>query len=137
MHTAQRPRRRDWLTGLTAGALLGFLILGLGARAGMRVVALASGQAPSFTIEGSLAVGLLGALTGAVIAALFLALRAALPGRRWLRGALFWTICGALALRGLRPVSLLNAGIFLPLFLLHGVLLHTFWCRIPRSPNHR
>ena len=130
MHTTSRPRRRDWLAGLVAGAALGFVFLGVGSRAGMRLVALAAGQAPAFTIEGSIAVSLLGALTGAVIATLFLLLRTALPTHRWIRGALFWTLCGALVLRGLHPVTWLNAGIFLPLFLLHGVLLHIFWCRV-------
>jgi hypothetical protein len=130
MHTPHRPGRRDWLAGLGAGAALGFVILGVGARAGMRLVALASGQAPTFTVEGSIAVGLLGALTGALVATIFLLLRTTFPTRRWTRGAIFWAMCGALALRGLRPVTLLNAGIFLPLFVLHGALLHTFWCRV-------
>jgi len=130
MHSLHRPDRRDWLTGLTAGAGLGFVFLGVGARVGMRVIALSSGQAPTFTIEGSIAVSLLGALTGALIAAVFLLARTTLPTRRWVRGALFWAVCGALALRGLRPITALNAGIFLPLFLAHGVLLHTFWCRV-------
>ena len=135
MHTLNRPSRRDWLAGLVAGASLGLVLLGIGARVGMRLFAVASGQAPTFTIEGSIAISLLGALTGALVATVFLALRTALPGHRWVRGALFCTICGALALRGLHPVTPLKAGLFLPLFLVHGVLLHTFWCRVhlPRS----
>ena len=130
MHTQRRPRRRDWIAGLAAGASLGFVILGVGARAGMRIIAVASGQAPLFTIEGSIAVSLLGALTGAFVATVFLAVRTTFPTRRWVRAALFWAICGAIALRGLHPVTMLNAGVFLPLVLLHGVLLHTFWCRV-------
>ena len=130
MHTLRRPGRRDWLAGLAAGASLGFVFLGVGARAGMRLVALAAGQPPTFTIEGSIAVGLLGALTGALVATVFLLVRTIFRTRRWTRGVLFWAVCGALALRGLHPVTALNAGIFLPLFLVHGVLLHTFWCRV-------
>jgi hypothetical protein len=125
-----RPSRRDWLAGLVAGASLGLVLLGVGARIGMRLFAVASRQAPTFTIEGSIAISLLGALTGALVAAVFLMLRTALPAHRWVRGALFWAICAALALRGLHPVTALKAGIFLPLFLVHGVLLHTFWCRV-------
>jgi hypothetical protein len=130
MHPLRRPDRRDWLVGLAAGASLGFVFLGIGARVGMRFIALSSRQAPIFSIEGSVGVSLLGALTGALIATVFLLARTALPTHRWVRGALFWAVCGALALRGLRPVTVLNAGIFLPLFLVHGALLHTFWCRI-------
>lgn len=130
MHPMHRPSRRDWFAGLAAGASLGFVLLGIGARVGMRVIAVSSGQAPTFSIEGSIAVSLLGALTGVLIAMVFLLARTTLPTRRWLRGTLFWAFCGALALRGLRPVTMLNAGIFLPLFLVHGVLLHIFWCRV-------
>ena len=130
MHSLHRPDRRDWVSGLAAGASLGFAFLGIGARFGMRAIALSSGRAPTFSIEGSIAVSLLGALTGALIAVVFLLARTALPTRRWVRGALFWVVCGALALRGLHPVSMLNASIFVPLFLVHGILLHTFWCRV-------
>ena len=130
MNLPHRPRRRDWLAGLAAGAGLGLVILGIGSRAGMRFIALESGQTPSFTIEGSIAVSLLGALTGAIVAAIFLGVRAAFPTRRWMRAALFWAVCGALVLRGLNPVTALNAGIFGPLFLLHGALLHVYWCRV-------
>jgi hypothetical protein len=136
MHTLQRPDRHDWLVGLGAGATLGFVLLGICARVGMRLIALDAGQAPIFTVEGSVAVSLLGALTGALVAALFLLMRTTLPGRRWIRGALFWAICLGLALRGLRPVSVLNAGIFLPLFVLHGVLLHAYWCRVYLAGRH-
>ena len=96
----------------------------------MRVVALAADQPTAFTIEGSVAVSLLGAATGALLGAVFMLARTAIPANRWGRGALFWTICGALTLRGISPVSLLNAAVFLPLFLVHGVSLHAFWCRV-------
>ena len=115
---------------MTAGAGLGLLVLGLGARAGMRVVALAADQPTAFTVAGSVAVALLGAVTGAVVAALFLLVRTALPRSRWGRGAIFWTLVGALALRGLSPVTLVSAAAFLPLFVVHGVVLHAFWCRV-------
>lgn len=113
-----------------AGAGLGFVFLGIGARAGMRLVALTSGQAALFTVEGSVAVSLLGAVTGAVIATLFLLLRHILPARRWMRAAIFWVLCVVLVLRGLKPVTELKTAIFLPLFLMHGALLHAFWCRV-------
>lgn len=136
MHSTHRPNRHDWLVGLAAGASLGLVFLGIGGRAGMRLVAVAAGQSPAFTIEGSIAVSLLGALAGAVAAAIFLVSRTLFPTKRWMRGALFWVIYGAIVLRGLSPVTTLNAGIFLPLFLMHGILLQTFWCRVhlPRRP---
>ena len=96
----------------------------------MRVIALAADQAPIFTLEGSVAVILLGAATGAGIAAIFLLARVLLPRRRWARVSLFWAACLALMLRGLNPVTPLNASVFLPLLGLHGALLHLYWCRI-------
>ncbi len=89
MHPMHRPDRRDWLTGLAAGASLGIVFLGIGARVGMRVIAHSAGQAPTFSIEGSIAVSLLGALTGTLIATIFLLARTTLPTRRWVRGAYF------------------------------------------------
>jgi hypothetical protein len=135
MHTTRRLVARDWRTGIAAGAVLGLLFLGIGARAGMRLVALRIGQPAAFTIEGSIAVSLLGAVTGALLAVVFLLVRTVLPTNRWARGALFWAVCGALSLRGLSPVTRFNAAVFLPLFLLHGALLHAFWCRVhlPRA----
>jgi hypothetical protein len=130
MHLPRRPARREWLSGLAAGAGLGFLFLGIGARAGMRVIALASGQPAVFTVEGTIAVSVLGALTGALVAAIFLLVRAAFPAHRWVRGVLFWTVCAAVVLRGLHPVTIVNAAVFLPLFLVHGALLHVYWCRV-------
>lgn len=129
MDIRPRPDRRDWIAGLAAGAAFGFIFLGVGARVGMRYIALSAGQASAFTIEGSIAVALLGALTGALFATIFLLVRAALPTRPRAHGALFWAINGAIMLRGLRPVTTLNASIFLPLFVAFGVLLHLFWSR--------
>ena len=102
----------------------------------MRLIALSAGQAPAFSIEGSIAVSLLGAATGALVAAIFLLARTIFPTRRWIRGALFWAACAALVLRGLHPVNALNAVIFLPLFAAHGALLHLFWCRIYLARRH-
>jgi hypothetical protein len=130
VHPQHRLDRHDWLAGLAAGAILGLVFLGVGARTGMRLIAMSAGQAPTFTVEGSIAVSLLGALTGALVATVFLIVRTVFPTSRWLRVALFWTICAALVLRGLRPVTVLNAGIFVPLFIVHGALLHMYWCRI-------
>jgi hypothetical protein len=96
----------------------------------MRLIALDIGQAPLFTVEGSIAVSLMGAAAGAIVAAIFLLLRTVLPTHRFVRAAIFWAICVGLVLRGISPITVVNASIFVPLFLLHGVLLHVFWCRV-------
>src|SRR3712207_1740408 len=108
MQTHSRPAARDWAATVAAGAGLGLLLLGLGARAGMRVVALAAHQSTAFTIAGSVAVTLLSALTGAAVAIIFLLARTAVPRSRWGRGMIFWTLVGALTLRGLSPVTVVS-----------------------------
>lgn len=130
MTTPRRPSFADWRAGLAAGTLLGILFLGAGGRLGMRLIAFSLGQTPIFTLDGSVAVVLLGAATGALVGALFLLSRALFPTRRFLRAASFWTVVSALVLRGLHPVTPVSAAIFLPLFAAHGALLHVYWCRI-------
>jgi|SRR5690349_9030666 len=68
--------------------------------------------------------------TGAVIAAIFLAARTLFPRHRSLRVAFFLLAAAALVLRGLKPLSYASVTVFGPLFLLFGVLLQLYWCRI-------
>jgi hypothetical protein len=127
---SKRPGSRDWAIGLLVSALLGLVLLGAGGRMGMRVIALANRQTPILTIGGTLAVTLLGAATGLAVGAIFLLSRTAAPRRRIARVGLFTGVCAFLVLRGLRPVTVLNLSVFAPLFVVHAVLLHLYWCRI-------
>ena len=68
----------------------------------------------------------LGMVTGATMALIYLVVRFLLPSRPLLRATIFWAVCIGLTLRGLRPVSVLNASVFLPLVLLDGALLQLF-----------
>jgi hypothetical protein len=136
MTTHRRPNRGDWLAGVVVGALLGFVFLGVGSRLGMTVIAIAESVAPSFTFGGSLVVVALGTLTGAVVAVLFLASRAAFPHHRLARTLLFWGLVSAFVWRGLNPVTALKVVVFAPVFLLHGGLLTLYWCRV-RLSNDR
>src|SRR5690349_9676665 len=128
--TSRRPTAKDWAIGLLAGALLGVVLLGIGGRMGMRLIALANGQTPILTFGGTVAVTLLGAAAGAGIAVIFLLSRFAAPRHRAVRLSLFAGVCGLLMLRGLHPVTALNLSVFAPLFVVHALLLHAYWCRI-------
>jgi predicted Abi (CAAX) family protease len=130
VNTNRRPNGRDWIVGLSAGALLGAIFLGVGGRVGMRAIALAQGVAGSFTVEGTLTVIGLGTLSGAIVALIFLMARILFPSRRALRVTFFWMVTLAVVLRGLNPLTLLNIAIFVPLFLAHGSLLNLYWCRV-------
>lgn len=130
MTTYSRPRFADWRAGLAVGAAMGALILGVGGRMGMRVIAIAQHQPPAFSIEGSLAITMLGAVAGAAVAAVFLLSRTLFPTRRLWRVTLFWTIVALVVWRGLNPISWLSLSVFAPLFVIHGALLTTYWCRV-------
>ena len=130
MTTHRRPTFSDWRATLVAGAVLGIVILGVGGRLGMRALALIQGQTPLFTIDGSIAITLLGGVAGIVIAVFFLLARAAFPEHRAVRTVIFSALVGLVVARGLNPVSLIKLEIFGPLFLLHGALLTVYWCRV-------
>lgn len=55
---------RSVAIALLAGAAVGLLILGIGGRIAMRIIARAAGQTPGFSVGGTLAVILSGALWG-------------------------------------------------------------------------
>lgn len=125
-----RPRGADWLAAILMGAALGAPILGVGSRYGMRAIAIARDQVPSFTLDGSLAVVFMGVVTGAVVGALFALGRTLAPHSRFGRNAIFWSLTTALVWRGINPVDVLQLVWFAPLFLIHGGLLTLYWCRV-------
>ena len=137
MTTDHRPKGRDWSVGVIAGAALGAVFLGIGSRVGMRAIALAQGGAGAFTVEGTITVVALGAVSGAIVALIFLVARVLFPSRRALRVLFFWTVTLAIVLRGLDPVTPLTLAIFVPLFLAHGSLLNMYWCRFHMSRRNR
>ena len=123
MRHRQRPNRRDWIVAILTGAGLGLVFLGIGSRIGMRVVAVQAGQPGTFTLEGSIAVTLLGASAGAAVGAVFALSRALFPSLAWARFVFFWGVTVAIMLRGLNPVTPFKALVFLPLLVVHGVML--------------
>lgn len=82
------PRRR-LLVGALAGAEMGLLVGGIGARAAMRLIALGQDRAPAFTVRGSLVVVFAGTLIGAIVGAAYVAVRRFIPGRGVVRGLLY------------------------------------------------
>ena len=76
-----------------AGLIAG-LAVGVGARIAMRIVALAAGIEPEFTIVGTLFILILAAILGAPLGPVFLAVRKWLPGNERVKSLAF----GALVL---------------------------------------
>lgn len=141
---ATSPRRGAGLIGFLGAhflpALFAGIMLGFGARAVMRVIALASGLPGSFSVGGSSEVILLGALVGLPIALGFFALRGRVPLRTPYPGAFLGILLFlALALRpppsarsalaGTPDLPVATALLFCGLFLLFGIGLEWRWAR--------
>jgi len=132
-----KPRHRAAFYTVLWGAALGALILGVGGRVAMRLIAEATGGITAFSIGGSLTVLFLGAVSGAIGGMLLVGARALL--RRWPPATTitFWLLLLAIALRGLHPVDRLRLLLFLPLVAMFGVLLQwrTWRYRLPARPH--
>jgi hypothetical protein len=78
---------------LIRGTLLGVVILGIGGRLLMRVVAHMEGRFPAFTPEGTITVVFYGAVAGAFSGFIYWLVRRFLT-KSWWRTAAFFAICG-------------------------------------------
>ena len=129
MKTLIELPRRSLPTALGLGAAVGAVFLGVGGRAAMRIFALLTERAPSWSFGGTLTVVFFGSVFG-TIGGLLLWL-----GRRFFRtsplarGALFWIPLTLLYLRVLSPLNNDSLIAFTPFVLLYGVVLYRIWCR--------
>jgi hypothetical protein len=116
------------------GAGLGALVLGVGGRVAMRVIAEATTGSSGFSLGGTSTVVFLGAVSGAIGGLLLLLARTLL--RRWPPAptVAFWLLLLALTLRGLQPVDQLRLVLFGPLVALFGALLQWRTWRYRRPP---
>jgi hypothetical protein len=114
---------RAALSTLLWGAGIGLIVLGVGGRVVMRMIAESTGAAPAFTLGGTFTVVMLGALSGAAGALILVVARALL--RRWspLPTVFYWGLLVLITLRGLRPLDQQRLVLFLPLVALFGALL--------------
>jgi hypothetical protein len=118
-----RPATRAGLATLFWGMLLGTIVLGIGGRISMRLVAEATSGSSGFTLGGSLTVVFLGLASGALGGAFLLIARTVF--RRWppLPTLVYWCLLLGITLRGLRPVDAQRLLYFLPVVGLFGILL--------------
>ena len=126
-----RPRWQPWLFAVLAGAAVGLLILGVGGRYVMRVIAVRNGQVPLWTIGGTVTVKAMGVLSGAAGGAIRAAAAAWLPGRapHWVGTGIFALACLFLTLRGLSPLEPVRLTLFLPLTTAYVAAFEILWRR--------
>ncbi|MFQ5680326.1 MAG: hypothetical protein ACE5HP_12815 [Gemmatimonadota bacterium] len=125
-----------------AGVIAGVLVAGIGGRVAMRIIALASGAQPGFSIGGTLA-----AMLGVAAVSMPFSLAYVLAGQhltagKWrapLFGALYFpTLVGIALLRpsGLGELAIapvLGIGLFTVILALHGIAVHALAVRLERT----
>ena len=109
-------------TDLVRGALLGLLILGIGGRLLMRVIAHMEGRVPPFTLPGSLTVVFAGTVAGLVAGLIYHLLRRFVR-KPWIRTAAFIAICELVSWRGVNGLLPLPQAIFMTLALVYLVIV--------------
>ena len=128
---AQRFREHGWLFALAAGAVTGFIILGVGGRIAMRLFALHTGARPGISLGGTTTVIVMGVMSGVVGAMIRAAAAASLP--RYLPAgigsAIFAIACLLLTLRGLKPLDAARVTYFIPLTVAYIIAFELTWWR--------
>ena len=107
---------------LIRGALLGLIILGIGGRLLMRVIAHMEGRVPAFTPEGSVAVVFYGTVAGVFSGLIYYLLRRFVR-KPWVRTAAFIAICGLVSWRGVHGLLPLPQAMFMALALAYLVTM--------------
>jgi hypothetical protein len=107
---------------LVRGTLLGLVILGIGGRLIMRVVAHMEGRAPVFTPEGTVAVIFYGTVAGAFSGLIYHLLRRFVQ-KAWLRSAAFIAICELISWRGVSGLLPVPKMMFMALALVFLVIV--------------
>ncbi len=107
---------------LIRGTLLGLVILGIGGRVLMRVIAHMEGRIPVFTPEGSIAVVFFGTVAGAGSGVIYYLLRRFVR-KPWVRTTAFITICELISWRGVSGLLPIPQAMFMALALVFLVAM--------------
>ena len=128
---AERFRLEEWLFALAAGAVTGFIILGVGGRIAMRLFALHTGARPGMSLGGTTTVIAMGVVSGVAGAIIRAAAAASLPRQlpAAIGSAIFAIACLLLTLRGLKPVDAARATYFFPLTVAYIIAFELAWRR--------
>jgi hypothetical protein len=125
------------LAGMTAG-----IVWGIGARLAMRLIALADGQTPDFSLGGTLLILMVGAFFGMPFGLILIGSRRLIRMPGWRRGLMFGLIIllifaypfylGPLQSEGSDQVLVIAVALFGSLFLLFGLTLEATAARLER-----
>ena len=120
---------RSWLV---RGTLVGLVVLGIGGRLLMRVIAHMEGRVPAFTPRGSLNVVFVGTVAGALAGLIYYLLRRFLR-QPWMRTTAFITICELVAWRGVHTLLPRPQLMFMTLVLAYLLIIDAIGRRLQGS----
>jgi hypothetical protein len=107
---------------LIRGTLIGLIILGVGGRLLMRVIAHMEGRVPAFSPGGSITVVFAGTVAGALAGLIYYLLRRFIH-KPWVRTAAFIAICELISWRGVSGLLPLPQAMFMTLALVYLVII--------------
>jgi hypothetical protein len=107
---------------LVRGTVLGLLILGIGGRLLMRVIAHMEGRVPVFTPEGTVAVVFYGTVAGAFSGLIYHLLRRFVH-KPWVRTVAFIAVCELVSWRGVSGLLPVPKAMFMALALVFLVIV--------------
>ena len=112
----------DFRLILIRATLLGFLMLGIGSRLLMRVVALMQGTPPGWTFGGTMTVVFLGTVSGLGAGVIYCVLQRFVD-KAWVRTAAFIAICGLISWRGVHGVPPVQQAMFMTLAIAYLIVV--------------
>jgi hypothetical protein len=121
---------------LVRGTFLGLLILGIGGRLLMRVIAHMEGRIPAFTLGGSLTVVFAGTVAGAISGLIYYLLRRFVRNP-WVRTVAFIAICELVSWRGVHGLLPVPQAMFMTLALFYLVIIDLLGRRYRPASNTR
>jgi hypothetical protein len=118
---------------LIRGTLLGLIVLGIGGRLLMRVIAHMEGRIPAFTPEGSMTVVFAGTVAGAFAGLIYNLLRRFVR-KPWVRTVAFVAICELVSWRGVHGLLPLPQAMFMTLALVYLAIMDILGRRSRHAP---
>jgi hypothetical protein len=112
----------ELISWLIRGTILGLIVLGIGGRLLMRVIAHMEGRIPVFSALGSVTVVFAGTVAGALAGLIYYLLRRFVH-QPWLRTASFVAICEVIAWRGVHGLLPRPQLMFMTLALVYLVII--------------
>jgi len=124
---------RRWLF---RGALAGFVVLGVGGRLLMRVIAHREHRPVTvFTVPGTLTVLFAGTVAGLAAGLIYYLVRRFVRDS-WLRTAVFVIVCGFIAWRGVHGLLMVPQLMFMALAAIFLIIIDVIGRRSPFVPRH-